>query len=133
MFQKKQKKNQQSLPIDLPVGSAVRTEKSLYYIKSNTIRMRIPSERVLESWHFHRLVSSDEASLKHYKVIGKLGFRSGSLLYNIADGKIYLVSENKLRHVTSPEALERIGAGRDEAITVSDSDIQLHDEGLPLN
>lgn len=130
------KKKIQQLPTDsvvYPVGSTVRTESGIYYIKSNTIRMRIPTERVAQSWRFHRIISSNEVALKKYKIMGKMGFRSGSLIYNVADGKIYLVSENKLRHVTSPEALERIGAVFNDAFTVSNDETKLHQIGEDLS
>ena len=131
----KKKKLEPSLPskpLVYPVGSAIRTEDGIYYIKSDSIRMRITSEKILESWNFHRVISSNELALKNYKIMGKLGFRSGSLIHNVADGKIYLVESNKLRHIQSPEALDLIGAGRDDAVTVSLIDIQLHDIGEPL-
>jgi len=95
--------------------------------------MRIPSEDIVTSWRFHRVISSNEIALKNYKIMGKLGFRQGSLIHNIADGKIYLVSENKLRHIQSPKALSLIGAVYDDAMVVSDADVKLHEEGLPLN
>lgn len=126
---------QQTLPSEpqtYPVGSAVESEGKFYYIKSSTVRMRIPSEYILDSWNFHRIVRSNEIGLKNYKIMGKLGFRSGSLIHNVADGKIYLVSENKLRHIQSPKALDLIGAVYDDAVTVPDSDIKLHDIGDPL-
>lgn len=116
-----------------PVGSAVRTESNIYYIKDEKTRMRIPSESVLNSWNFHRVITSNEVSLKNYRVLGKLGFRSGSLIHNVADGKIYLVEKNKLRHIQSVEVFDLIGAGRDEAVTVSLTDIQLHEIGEPLS
>lgn len=119
-------------PVVYPVGSAVRTEAGYFYIKSNTIRMRIPTERIVDSWCFHRIIDSTELALKNYKIMGKLGFRSGSLIYNVADSKMYLVSENKLRHITSPEALKTIGAVWDDAVTVSNTEIKLHEEGQPL-
>jgi len=116
-----------------PVGSAIRTDEgNLYYIKSAAVRMRIPSERILDSWSSHRVITSNEIALKNYKIMGKLGFRAGSLIHNVADGKIYLVSENKLHHIQSPEALELIGASYDDAVTVSIDDIKLHDIGEPL-
>jgi len=121
-----------SKPLVYPVGSAVESEGNYFYIKSPTIRMRIPSKYILESWRFHRVISSNEIGLRNYKIMGKLGFRSGSLIHNVADGKIYLVSENKLRHIQSPEALELIGAGKDDATTVPAADIKLHDIGDPL-
>jgi hypothetical protein len=120
-------------PLVYPIGSAIKTENGWYYIKSVSVRMRIPTQAILNSWNFHRIITSNELSLKNYKIMGKLGFRQGSLLYNIADGKIYLVEDNKLRHIQSPEALELIGAGKDEAVTVSDAEIKYHEIGLPLS
>jgi hypothetical protein len=116
-----------------PVGSAVESEGKYFYIKSTTVRMRIPSEYILDSWKFHRVISSNEVGLRNYKIMGKLGFRTGSLIYNVADGKMYLVSENKLRHIVSPKALDLIGAGKDDAVVVPDSDIKLHEYGEPLS
>lgn len=129
------KKTEKKLPTEpqvYPVGSAVESDGKYYYIKSSTVRMRIPSKYILQSWNFHRIIPTSEVALKDYKIMGRLGFRSGSLIHNVADGKIYLVSENKLRHIQSPEALELIGAGKDDAVTVPDTDIKLHDIGEPL-
>lgn len=129
------RKTSKTLPTEpqvYPVGSAVESDGKFYYIKSSTVRMRIPSKYILQSWNFHRIIPTSEVALKNYKIMGRLGFRSGSLIHNVADGKIYLVSENKLRHIQSPEALELIGAGKDDAVTVPDTDIKLHDIGEPL-
>lgn len=132
----KRRQAPKSLPTEpqvYPVGSAVRTESSIYYIKDEKTRMRIQSEKILESWNFHRVIPSNELSLKNYRILGKLGFRSGSLIHNVADGKIYLVEKNKLRHVQSVEALNLIGAVYDDAVSVSLTDIQIHDIGEPLS
>lgn len=60
-------------------------------------------------------------------------FRNGSLLYCQADGKMYLVSENKVRHITNPDVLPNIGAKREDAVWVSLEEINLHEKGVPLN
>jgi len=93
--------------------------------------MRIQSQYILDSWHL-RLITTNELALKNYKILGKLGFRSGSLIHNVADGKVYLVESNKLRHVQSPAVFDRIGAVYDDAITVPNDDIKLHEVGEPL-
>jgi hypothetical protein len=132
---RKKKTSQPSLPsnpVTYPVGSAVESNGEFFYIKSPTVRMRIPSEYILDSWKFHRIVHSNDIGLKNYKIMGKLGFRSGSLIHNVADGKIYLVESNLLRHIQSPKALELIGAEYDDAVTVPDADIKLHEFGEPL-
>jgi len=61
--------------------------------------------------------------------VAKLGFRDGSLLYNVADGKIYLISENKRRHIISPDALELLGISPNDAVKVSDYEINLQELG----
>lgn len=135
MFRSKKKTETRSLPsnpVVYPVGAAVESEGNYFYIKSSIIRMRIPSKYILNSWNFHRVITTSEAALKNYKIMGKLGFRAGSLIHNVADGKIYLVEENKLRHIQSPEVFERIGAVVDDAVTVPLTDINLHEIGDPL-
>jgi hypothetical protein len=119
-------------PLVYPVGSVVRTENGVFYIKNAGTRMRIPSEYVLQSWNFHRVITSNEIALKNYKIMGKLGFRAGSLIHNVADGKVYLVENNELRHIQSPEVFDLIGAVYDDAVTVPDTDIKRHNIGVPL-
>lgn len=118
-------------PVDYPSGSCVKTEKGLFLIKG-TKRYRIVSERVLASWSFPRVIVTSEAAVAKYKILGKLGFRESSLLYNIKDGKMYLVSENKRRHITSPDVLDRLGATSKDVMTVSDDEIKLHEEGTEV-
>ncbi len=60
-------------------------------------------------------------------------FRNGSLLYSQADGKMYLISDNKARHITSPDILTGLGIRRQDAVWVSEDEIKLHEEGAPLN
>lgn len=132
MFRSKKTPSLPSSPVVYPVGSAVESEGHYFYIKSDTIRMRIPSKYILQSWRFHRVIPTSEAGLKNYKIMGKLGFRGGSLIHNVADGKIYLVEQNVLRHIQSPEVFDRLGAVVNDAVTVPLSDIKLHEIGEPL-
>jgi hypothetical protein len=60
-------------------------------------------------------------------------FRNGSLLYSQASGNMYLVSDNKLRHITNPDWLTYLGARRADAVWVSLAEINLHEKGEPLN
>lgn len=59
-------------------------------------------------------------------------FRNGSLIWNIADGTIYLIESGKRRAIISPDALTRIGAVYDDAVPVSLAEIQLHESGEEL-
>lgn len=113
-------------PVEYPSGIAVRTEEGTYYLHPDGKRYRIQSREILESWAFPLLVDTSEVALSKYPVaVTRLGFRNGSLVNNIADGKMYLVSEGKLRHVTGVSALRRLGVTRDDAVVVSESDIKI--------
>jgi hypothetical protein len=73
-----------------------------------------------------------EAALTGIKLAGKLGFRDGSLIKNLADGRMYLVSQNKLRHIVDPDSFDRYGLDRSKIVEVSDKEILAHDLGENL-
>jgi hypothetical protein len=73
-----------------------------------------------------------EAALTGIKLVGKLGFRDGSLIKNLADGRMYLVSQNKLRHIVDPDSFDRYGLDRSKVVEVSDKEILAHDLGENL-
>jgi hypothetical protein len=130
MLKKKQQHKTVSSPTNFPSGIAVRTEKNVYWIKDGK-RFRLISERAVESWAF-TIVHATEAALAGSKVVGKLGFRDGTLIKNIADGKIYLISQNKRRHVVDPDTFDRYGLDRSKTIEVSESETNMHDLGENL-
>jgi hypothetical protein len=70
-----------------------------------------------------------EAALSGIKLVGKLGFRDGTLIKNVADGKMYLVSQNKLRHIVDPDTFNRYGLDRSKVVEVSEKEILAHDLG----
>jgi len=89
------------------------------------------SDRAAKSWSF-TTVNATEAALSGIKLVGNLGFRDGSLIKNIADGKMYLVSQNKLRHIVDPDTFDRYGLDRSNLIEVSEAEINAHDIGESL-
>lgn len=116
---------------DYPFMTFVITEKGMYLLKEKT-RVLIMTERILKSWSI-RLVPTTEAAVKHYPCTGKLGFRDGTLINNMGDGKIYLVSQNKRRQVTSPDAFEKYGLDKSTMIWVSAEEAKLQPLGEVLN
>lgn len=84
---------------------------------------------MLESWRFPRVVKVPEEIAANYLLSGKLGFRDGSLICNLKDGKIYLIADNKRRHVTGPDILKALGAEGKDVVMVSDEEINLQSEG----
>ena len=123
-----------SKPVEYPSGVFVHTEKGYFYIVGENKRYRCLSKRVLDSWAPQRIIETTETALRHYRTAAKLKFRNGSLIHNIADGKVYLISGGKRRLMTSPEAFARIGAKRNRkyVTSVSLAEINLHEEGEPL-
>jgi hypothetical protein len=86
------------------------------------------SDRAAKSWSF-TTVNATESALTGFKVAGKLGFRDGALIKNIADGRIYLVSQNKLRHIVDPDSFIRYGLNRSDVVEVSEAEVSAHDLG----
>jgi hypothetical protein len=109
-----------------PVGVVVVTERGRFLINRDGKRYRIPTDRIFASWNFPLVTVSTETALAGYPIAAtKLGFRDGTLLNNIANGKMYLVSENLLRHVTSPRILSLLGLTKHDAVDVSDAEIKI--------
>ena len=134
MLKKKQAKNIQipliTSPTDFPSGIAVKTENSTYWIKDGK-RFRLISDRAEKSWDFITVMAL-ESSLVNIKKAGILGFRDGTLIKNIADGKIYLISQNKRRHITTPDVFDKYGLDRSRLIEVSSKEAEMHELGESL-
>jgi len=134
MLRKKPKQNTQTALIssqtNFPSGLAIKTDKGTYWIKDNK-RYRLISDRAAESWLF-TTVNATETAVSGIKLVGKLGFRDGTLIKNISDGKLYLISQNKRRHITSPDVFERYGLDRSAIIEVSEAEINMHEQGEDL-
>jgi len=120
-------------PVEYPSGSFVRTEKGYFFISGPGKRLRIISHRVLDSWAPQRVIKTSEKAVAKYKVTSKIKFRNGSLIWSLGDARLYLVESGYRRHITSPDALARIGAEGEVPMKVSLDEINLHPEGEPLN
>lgn len=122
-------------PIIYPDGVVVKTPKGYFLLKTvKGIKKRyhLPTRRILDSWNFPRVVETSEAAVANYSIVAKLGFRDGTLIYNLGDGKIYLVSDNVRRTVKSPDALERIGCDLNSPVLVSEYEATLQRLGEDL-
>jgi len=117
-------------PTNFPTGLAVKTEKATYWIKDGK-RFRLISDRAETSWSFPT-VHATENAVSAMKIVGKLGFRDGTLIKNIADGKLYLISQNKRRHIVDPDTFNKYGLDRSLVIEVSDVEANMHDLGEDL-
>lgn len=119
-----------SSPTNFPSGIAVKTDKATYWIKDGK-RYKLISDRAAKSWYF-TTVNATEQAVAGMKLIGKLGFRDGSLIKNIADGKMYLISQNKRRHIVDPDSFDTFGLDRSQVIEVSETEANMHSMGENL-
>mgnify|MGYP000075789943 CR=1 FL=1 len=117
-------------PTNFPSGLAVKTEKATYWIKDGK-RFKAISKRAAESWGFVT-VNASESALINFKIAGKLGFRDGTLIKDISNGKLYLISQNKKRHIVDPDVFDYYGLDKSSIIEVSKTDAEMHDEGEEL-
>jgi hypothetical protein len=112
----------------VPSGLIGLNAGSFYYIKGNK-RFKFVSERAMKSWCLP-VLKIDAAFLNRLMSGGTLGFRDGSLVQDISDGKIYLISDSKRRHILNPDVLEWFEA---DMIKASQKEILIHTEGEPVD
>ena len=102
-----------------------------YYYYKNGKRWSLASQRIIDSWCL-TVYNVDHQDIKSIPLVGKLGFRDGSLLRNEADGTIYLVENNRRRHIQTPDFFTRLGVDRDEVLRVSQDELQYQALGEPI-
>jgi len=111
----------------VPSGLIASTEKGYFYIKGGK-KFKFISERAMLSWNLPVINTTDD-KIVNFKLFGTLGFRDGTLIKDISDGKIYLVSDSKRRHVTDPDVLEWLNT---DIVKASQKEVLIHEEGDKL-
>jgi hypothetical protein len=124
----RKKQNKKTYNPIVPNGLIAQTEKGYFYIK-NKKKFKFVSDRAMVSWTLP-IVQTKDATLSGYQLMGSLGFRDGTLVKDISDGKIYLISDSKRRHIVEPDILEWLDA---DVISVGQKEILAHEEGEELN
>jgi hypothetical protein len=113
---------------DFPTGICVKTESRYYYINGKT-KKPIPNTRVLKTWDFPIIVKTTEHEVRSFVTSKPLGFRNGTLIRDISDSHIYLISKGLRRPVVSPDSLSLLGKKHSDAIWVSHKETLLHQLG----
>lgn len=114
-----------------PSDITIETSSGTWLVKGKK-RFKFYSKRVYDSWGFPFPIKVHDSSIEYMEYGGVLGFRNGSLLEDMSDGKLYLISENKRRHIVNPDWLDEYGLMGFPIIVASSNELKLHDEGEPL-
>lgn len=105
-----------------------------YYLVKRGKRYKFVSQRAFESWNLPAIrVASVDIAGSATEYGGILGFRDSTLLENIADGRLYVISNNRRRHVRNPDWLFDYGLLDGDVVLASQSEIEVHEEGDPLD
>jgi hypothetical protein len=128
VFRKKQKQKIKLFTPVVPSGLIAHTEKGYFYIKGKK-KFKFVSERAMNTWSLP-IIETKEEKLAGISLVGSLGLRDGTLAKDISDGKIYLISDSKKRHITNPDVLLWITSS---IIEVSAKDILAHTDGDPID
>ena len=107
----------------------------MYYVHKAGGRAKFIHQRIMDSWKPDRVLQLDEKDecVRCLPITSKMRFRSGCLLYSQSSGRLYLVSEGRLRQVMNPDTLGALGLSRNDAVWVSAEEIAIHQKGEPLN
>lgn len=109
-------------------GTCIRTEDGLFYIRGNK-RYRIISDRILRSQAFPRVIKTTEDAVSKYRIAGRLGFRSGSILLDIADNTFWYIEDTKRRHIMTPDVLNSLGVSYSKVPLASRQELEIHEQG----
>lgn len=115
----------------VPSGLIAKTEKGYFYVKGNK-RYKLVSQRAANSWDL-KIINTSESLIKNIQVSGILGFRDGTLIRDISNQKIYLISDNKKRNISDPDFFKIFNYKKDDIVLVSAKEAGCHKEGEPIS
>lgn len=115
-------------PVNYPSGVCVETESGRYYIKGGR-KYLIRSQQVFDSWSFPLVVKSTDAAISHFKrSLRPLGFRDGTVIRDIFNLELYVISEGKRVRITGSQMYEDLGLWGHNIPYVSHEDVMFHRE-----
>lgn len=125
MFKRKVKQ----VDVDLPTGSVVSNQGQFFYIKGDT-RLTIGTKRILDSWRFDRIIEVTDDCIARYRPGGRMGFREGTVIKDIATSEIFLISGGQKCKIMSPDTLDNLSMTN--IVVVSHDEAGIHVRGEDL-
>ncbi|NUM25390.1 MAG: hypothetical protein HUU49_02065 [Candidatus Buchananbacteria bacterium] len=109
---------------DFPDGSLVKTNDSpaVWLIQYGTRRLITSWGALLSRFDPKKILTISKLDLEKYEIGPSIQFHNYSLLQD-PDGKVYLLVDDELRHITSPEVFRVIGFNPEEIEVVEFSDL----------
>lgn len=129
MFRRKQKQIINYEPV-VPNGLIAITENGSFLVKNNK-RYKFVSDRAKNSWNLREVLTSENA-MKDFRIAGTIGFRDGTLIKDISDHKLYIISDYKKMHVVDPDTIVKLGMRTWDAMEVSKKEASMHQYGGQL-
>lgn len=116
-----------------PDGSLLKAvnDKDVWYIRHG-VRKRISSYSVLLSrFDLNKIINVTEHDLEKYPIGPEIKFVNYSLL-RVPEGHVYLLVDDKLRHIKSPEVFRAIGFNWEEVNNILEEDLTGLEMGEPI-
>lgn len=136
MFKKRNTKVDYSPPkrkVKYPKYSYVyNIDNDTYYLLLDKTKKEFISSRAFKSWGAFAPHTTSEA-ISGYSLYGKKGFRPGTIIRSIFDGKTYFVGEELIHPITSREFYDILGYTSESITFVSESEIQFYKIGDAIN
>jgi micrococcal nuclease len=102
----------------------------VYYIENNTKRPIESPNMLISQFRWQDLIEVSPVELDAIALGTPMTFRDGSLLSN--NGTVYVVSNARVRPITSPQAFLSKGYKWNNIIPVSNAELSLHQKGASL-
>jgi micrococcal nuclease len=99
----------------------------VYYIENNTKRPIESPNMLTSQFRWQDLIEVSPVELDAISLGAPMTFRDGSLLSN--NGTVYIVSNSRVRPITSPQAFLSKGYKWNNIIPVSNAELSLHSKG----
>lgn len=128
----KQKRLPPKRLLAVPDGSVARDDSGRSYYFVGGKALSISSDDIFLSWSFPSVFEVPDAISSTFVDGGKLGYRPGTVRFNLGDGCMYYFSPRERHKITGTQFLRELGIRPAHIKYASQSDVELHKEGSEI-